>query len=162
MKFPGTQYISVMLFLLFACGTVQKDNKTQPFKIINTTLARHIHAQDNKCVPINPSTAFSTTDEEAIYHVQYVNLTGKHQEKRRMTDRSCPEWPRVMPMPGRNWCSNTAIWSTRSFEISCRMSMRPMMLTRRCLSRYGNLRGRSGGRRMPRAGSPRLRQGRAI
>jgi len=72
-------FLFLLPFLLCACSTTKYVEKVPPSRFVDITLSKGIDRQDTRGVPVEPTTEFSTLDEEVVAHVELENISGRHQ-----------------------------------------------------------------------------------
>lgn len=75
---------TVFIFLIlplfaFSCSTTKEIKKPPPFRVVETTLAKGVDDKGTSAIPLNPTTTFTTEDQEVVSFIAYENLSGKHQ-----------------------------------------------------------------------------------
>lgn len=68
----------ILPLFVFACSSTKNVRKPPEFKVVETSLAKGIRDRGTKGVPINPTTSFTTQDDQVVSHIKYKNLWGKH------------------------------------------------------------------------------------
>lgn len=69
--------VFVTLFI-FSCSSSKKVQKKPPLKYHGLTLAKSIDRQNTAAIPKQPTTSFSTNDEEIVAHLAFENISGVH------------------------------------------------------------------------------------
>jgi len=69
----------ILPLFAFSCSTTKEIKKPPPFRVVETTLAKGVDDRDTRAIPLNPTTTFTTEDQEVVSFIAYENLSGKHQ-----------------------------------------------------------------------------------
>jgi len=75
-----TSFILLILPLfIIACSSTKQVQKKPPSKFAGVTLSKGLDDKGTIGIPIEPTTTFNTQDSEAIAHLKFENLAGKHK-----------------------------------------------------------------------------------
>jgi len=68
-------------FLILSCSTPNRIQKKPPERLYGLTLSKGIEKQSTMAVPLNPTTDFSSQDQEVYALMKFENLSGKYRLK---------------------------------------------------------------------------------
>jgi hypothetical protein len=69
----------ILPLFIIACSSTRQVQKKPPSKFAGITLSKGLDDKGTTGIPIEPTTTFNTQDSEAIAHLKFENLAGKHK-----------------------------------------------------------------------------------
>ena len=78
-KSKASFILLILPLFIFACSSTKQVQKKPPSKFTGVTLSKGVDDTGTIGIPLEPTTTFSTQDDEVIAHLKFENISGKHK-----------------------------------------------------------------------------------